>query len=150
MAEAAKKLEYLQIYPANLDVQKNTTKKPNKKLAKRRKIFITLFYASFLLISIASAIFMLSNYEKITSLNFEIRRINAIMIEAEKTELNLQAKVEEIKSNRDIVDEAKTKLGMVFPDNNQVVYFTLRDTEMIEEERGVISSIFSTITGNRK
>lgn len=149
MAEAARKLDYLKTYPANLDVQKNNAVKHNKKVAKRRKVFFSLLYTAFFLVSIASAIFMLSNYEKITSLNFEIRRIDAIMVEAEKTELNLQAKVEEIKSNRDIVDEAKTKLGMVFPDNNQIVYFTLRDTEVIEE-KGVISSIFSTITGNRK
>ena len=150
MAEAARKLDYSKTYPANLDVQKNNAVKHNKKNAKRRKVFFSLLYTAFILISIASAIFMLSNYEKITSLNFEIRRIDAIIVEAEKTELNLQAKVEEIKSNRDIVDEAKTKLGMVFPDNNQVVYFTLRDTEVVEEEKGVISSIFSTITGNRK
>lgn len=149
MAEAAKKLDYSKIYPANLDVQKNN-KTQNKKLVRRRKIFLTLLYTSFLLISIASAIFMLSNYAKITSLNFEIRRIDAIITEAEKTELNLHAKVEEIKSKRDIVDEAKTKLGMVFPENNQVVYFTLRDTERVEEDKGIISSIFSTLIGNRE
>ncbi|MFB0972669.1 MAG: hypothetical protein QMB54_06770 [Neofamilia sp.] len=146
MAEAAKKLDYSKIYPANLDVQKNN-KTQNKKLVRRRKIFLTLLYTSFLLIS---TIFMLSNYAKITSLNFEIRRIDAIITEAEKTELNLHAKVEEIKSKRDIVDEAKTKLGMVFPENNQVVYFTLRDTERVEEDKGIISSIFSTLIGNRE
>ena len=80
----------------------------------------------------------------------EIRRIDAIIVEAEKTELNLHAKVEEIKSNRDIVDEAKTKLGMVFPESNQIIYFTLKDTERVEEEKGVVTSIFSTLIGNRE
>lgn len=149
MAEAARKLEYTEIYTANLDVKKNNNQL-NKKLAKRRKTFLTLLYTFFVLISIVSAIFILSNYAKITSLNFEIRRIDAIITEAEKTELNLHAKVEEIKSKRDIVDEAKTKLGMVFPENNQVVYFTLRDTERVEEDKGIISSIFSTLIGNRE
>ena len=57
---------------------------------------------------------------------------------------------EEIKSNRDIVDEAKTKLGMVFPESNQIIYFTLKDTERVEEEKGVVTSIFSTLIGNRE
>ena len=90
MAEAARKLEYTEIYTANLDVKKNNNQL-NKKLAKRRKTFLTLLYTFFVLISIVSAIFILSNYAKITSLNFEIRRIDAIIVEAEKTELNLHS-----------------------------------------------------------
>lgn len=150
MAEAAKKLNYRETFPASQTVQNNKNKLKQIRNLKKRRRFLVLIYLSFLAISIASAIFMLSNYEKITSLNFEIRNINAIIVESKKTELNLKAKVEEIKSDRDIVEEARTKLGMIFPDNNQVIYFTLRDTEKAQEDEGLISTIFSTFTGNRK
>lgn len=148
MAEAARKFQYDDHIPANLEVHKRSNKKKSIKKTKRRNIFLTFVYTSFLLITVASAIFILSNYEKITALNFEIDKLDAIMIESEKTEMNLQAKVEEVKSRVDIVHEAKTKLGMVFPESDQIVYFTLEDTP--EGEESFISSIFSTITGNNE
>lgn len=148
MAEAARKFQYDNHIPANLEVHKKRIRKKSVKKTKRRNIFLTFVYTSFLLISIASAIFILSNYQKITALNFEIDNLNAIMVESEKTEMNLNAKIEEVKSDVDIVHEAKTKLGMVFPESDQVVYFSLEDSNSGEES--FISSIFSTFTGNNE
>ena len=101
----------------------------------------------FTIISIASAIFILSNYQKITALNFEIRQVDAIIVEAEKTQLNLVAEIENIKGTKDIVAEAQNKLGMVYPEQDQVVFFTLEDTAGPERQEGIVSTIFSTLTG---
>lgn len=123
-------------------------KKSNaKKYIKRRNGFLKLIYVSFIIISLASAVFILTNYEKITSLNLEIREVDAMILEAEKSEMNLQAKIEKIKSERDIIEEAQTKLGMIYPEKDQVVYFSLEDNEVINNDLNFVTTIFSTFTG---
>lgn len=147
MAEAVRKIVYSNNVNQTAKINVHNKKSNAKKYIKRRNIFLKIIYTSFMMISIASAIFILTNYEKITSLNFEIRQVDAIILEAEKTEMNLQAKIEKVKSGKDIVDEAQTKLGMIYPERDQVVYFTLEDTEIESKNENMLSTIFSTITG---
>ena len=78
-------------------------------------------------------------------MNVEINKTNAIINELKKTETSLIAKVEELKSNSDIVYEAQTKLGMVFPEKEQIVYFSLN--QALPENETFIARIVSILTG---
>lgn len=132
----------------NLTAKKNVHNKKSKlKKISKKNAALASVYVLFTIISIASAIFILSNYQKITALNFEIRQVDAIIVEAEKTQLNLVAEIENIKGTKDIVAEAQNKLGMVYPEQDQVVFFTLEDTAGPERQEGIVSTIFSTLTG---
>lgn len=156
MAEAARKLEYLEEYKSytepQIKVHNNSQKNISKKYTRRRKAFLIILYSSFVFVLLASAIFILSNYTKITALNVEIRKLDAKIEQVEKEKMNLRAHIEQIKSERDIVHEARTKLGMVYPEKSQIVYFTLEESEEkdIEKEKNFIASIFSTFTGSSK
>ncbi|MDO5028380.1 MAG: septum formation initiator family protein [Bacillota bacterium] len=156
MAEAARKLDYLEDYTilneSEAQVHNNTQIKKTKKYAKRRKFFLKILYSTFAFVLLASAIFILSNYTKITALNVEIRNLDAKIVQVEKKQMNLRAEIEKIKSQRDIVHEARTKLGMVYPDQSQIVYFTLEDSDDqdLPKEKNFISGIFSTLTGSSK
>lgn len=147
MAEAARNL----VYSNNINQTAKKivhNKKSNAKIiSKRKNTLLVSIYVLFAIISIASAIFILSNYQKITALNFEIRQVNAIISEAEKTNMNLTAEMENIKGNKDIIQEAKTKLGMVHPESDQIVYFTLDDNQVETKDTNLVTTIFSTLTG---
>ncbi|WP_054251885.1 cell division protein FtsL [Neofamilia massiliensis] len=156
MAEAARKLEYLEDYEnytePEIKVHNNSQNNINSKYIRRRKVFLKIVYSSFLFVLLASAIFILSNYTKITALNVEIRKLDAKIEQVEKEQMNLRAEIEKIKSERDIVHEARTKLGMVYPDKSQIVYFTLEESDEVntDKEKNFIASIFSTLTGSSK
>lgn len=142
MAEAARKLEYYNEYSANIDVD-NKIKPTTKKVRKSKIKFLYLGFAFFALVL---SVFILSNYAQITSLNVEINKSNAIINELKKTETSLVSKVEELKSNSDIVYEAQTKLGMIFPEKEQIIYFSVNET--IPEEETIITKVFSILTGD--
>ena len=144
MAEALRKIEYYDDYSADTNVvkkQKNTTKTIRKQKSK-----IKFLYAAFCLACLFLSTLILSNYAIITSINIEINKSNAIINELKKTETSLVAKVEELNSNSDIVYEAQTKLGMIFPEKEQVVYFSINET--LPENETIISKVFSMLTGN--
>lgn len=143
MAEAARKITYYDDYSANEKIE--TAKKPIKKVKSASNRKIKFLYAGFCIISVFLSIFILSNYAQITSLNVEINKTNAIINELKKTETSLIAKVEELKSNSDIVYEAQTKLGMVFPEKEQIVYFSLN--QALPENETFIARIVSILTG---
>lgn len=143
MAEAARKITYYDDYSANEKIE--TAKKPIKRVKSASNRKIKFLYAGFCIISVFLSIFILSNYAQITSLNVEINKTNAIINELKKTETSLIAKVEELKSNSDIVYEAQTKLGMVFPEKEQIVYFSLN--QALPENETFIARIVSILTG---
>lgn len=143
MAEAARKITYYDDYSANEKI--GTAKKPIKRVKSASNKKIKFLYAGFCIISVFLSIFILSNYAQITSLNVEINKTNAIINELKKTETSLIAKVEELKSNSDIVYEAQTKLGMVFPEKEQIVYFSLN--QALPENETFIARIVSILTG---
>ena len=76
----------------------------------------------------------------------EISQMDKEIVNLNKSKQNLTGKVEELKSSSNIVAEAKYKLGMVYPDESQVVYFTLDEStgETIEDE-GVINRVITAL-----
>lgn len=92
-------------------------KKNNKyKLyAKRRKAFLRVLYSLFIGLIFSLAILTLSNFTKINALYIEIRQVDATIKQVEKTNMDLVAEMEKLKSDKDIVREARTKLGMIYP-----------------------------------
>lgn len=149
MAEAVRKLEYLDIEKQEnrIVIKRNVNNKP---YLKRRRALLMAAYSLFFVFAIASSILTLSNYTKITALNVEIRNVDAKIVQVEKEQMNLVAEIERIKSEKDIVQEAKTKLGMVYPEKSQIVYFTLEDTDTIKSKGNFVANIFSTLTGSSK
>lgn len=145
----ARKIEYYEELPMAYDQKIIIRKKPNIKLKRRRALFKALL--SLILIGIGFCTFIvLSNYQKITALNIELNHIDAIMVEAEKTETALVGKLEELKSERDIIFEATTKLGMTFPENDQIVYFQLNEDEkniIVKNDTNMLSRVYSIILG---
>lgn len=108
----------------------------------KRRFFITL---SVLMVFLASLI-ILNGYASISELKMEISQMDKEIVNLNKSKQNLTGKVEELKSSSNIVAEAKYKLGMVYPDESQVVYFTLDEStgETIEDE-GVINRVITAL-----
>lgn len=65
---------------------------------------------------------MIVMYSQIASLDRQILSQQAKIDELNKTKITLSGEIKGIRSSADVADEAMYRLGMVYPDENQIVY----------------------------
>lgn len=118
-----------------------------KKSTKKNNRHLKIWYFLYSLAILLSILFLLMNYSKINALNFELNNSNAIIKEKTNTQMDLQAKIEFMKRDHEIVSEAQNKLGMDYAKDSQIYYISV-DTENNEStQTGVLGTLFNTITG---
>ena len=83
--------------------------------------FCLLFFAA------CSLGFMLYFYAQIAGVNRLIREQELSLQEKEKTSLSLVGENEGLKSSSEIANDARYKLGMVYPSEGQIVYIDVHD-----------------------
>lgn len=86
----------------------------------------------FAIIGLALSLIILHRYAQITKLKLEITELQAQKIRLEEEKDDLLAELEAIKSSTKIEEDAFTKLGMIYPEEGQVVY--------VEVEEPIITS----------
>lgn len=135
---------------------KGPKKRPNKKQRARQKktnSSIKLVYIFMAIMFLGTCLFILSRYAAITLVRTDITNLEKQKIELEKTRTNLIAELEGIKSSSQISEDATMKLGMVYPDDGQVVYISVRDKttedvgkpnmqEQIKKAFNLVASLF--------
>lgn len=82
---------------------------------------------------------MTFHFVQISNLNKEIAAQETELEELKKTKLTLSGTVDGIKSSSEIASEARYKLGMVYPQDDQIVYIDVNDEE---EDTRVNDNVF--------
>ena len=146
MAETARKFEYYEDFEELTRIEQ---KRPDlvlgEKTKNRKKLKFALVYAVLAIILVCSSLVILKNYTDITKLSVEINSTDKELENLRKVQTDMQGKLEKLKSESDIVYEAQTKLGMVFPEEDQIVYFSLENSE--EQETNLFRVVFNAIIG---
>ncbi len=87
-----------------------------------------------ILLFLGVSLLLLSRYAAITSIRTDITKLERNIEDLEKKKVNLQAKLEGIKSSEKIEEEATLKLGMDYPNDGQLVYLSVGKTETKAED----------------
>lgn len=111
--------------------------KPVKKTRKKKKSnslfkLMSIFMATIVMVI---CIFILVRYANITSIRYELTKLEKQKHELESAKLNLLAELEGVKSSLKIAEDATYKLGMNYPEAGQVMYVSV-DEEIIEVAKG--------------
>lgn len=121
MLIAKKELEYNYEEVRTKKKIRTTNKKKNNKALYR---LMLMFIAT---IGLALSLIVLQRYAEITKLRLEITELQAQKIRLEKEKDDLMAELEAIKSSTKIEEDAFTKLGMIYPEEGQVVYVEVEE-----------------------
>jgi len=141
-------------YPEEtFEVQEKQREKVVRK--KKNNSVLKLFLLTIPFIILSISLLILSGYAKITTIRQELTELEREKVELEKTKMNLIADLEGIKSSGKIEEDAITKLGMDYPNEDQIVYITVNVNEdPIEQEEkltlggrlgkilGIVSNLF--------
>ena len=106
----------------------------SKRLIKKKRKVRAInkrMYISIAIILFATSLFVLGRYAKITEARLEITKMEKAVIELNKEKLDLEGKLEGLKSTTKISEEAINSLGMIYPEEGQIVYVSINnDTEV--------------------
>lgn len=111
-------------------VQSQGKKVKKKKVQKRGRKVNKPLYVLVSIICLGISLVLLSRYAKITSIRENITELEIEKEELIKEKVNLQAKLEGIKSSEKVIDDARYKLGMYPPEEDQIIYI---DVDFSEE-----------------
>lgn len=139
MLVAKKEFEYqeLEYYNDNLYESRNKrVKKPAKATQKNKnyKVLYKMLFLGISVVGLALSLFILFRYANITKMKLEITEMQQHKLQLEKEKEDLMAELEAIKSLTRIEEEALVKLGMDYPTEDQVVYVSVDDLPLNEEE----------------
>ena len=104
-----------------------------KKTYKGGKLFVAIVF-------LMVGLYLISRYVGITHLRTEISQLEIKKEELQKNKLNLEAKLEGIKSSESVSQEAMIKLGMHYPVEGQIVYVSVPEKIEKKEETKDIKS----------
>lgn len=136
-------------YPETIEVQK-----PKESLKKKKKVrtINKSMYISIAIIFLITNLYVLFGYAKITAVRLDITKMEKEKVELEKMKLDLIGELEGLKSTTKISEEAMYNLGMIYPEEGQIVYVSVNDTMDDIVEKASISqqlrrflSIFSSL-----
>lgn len=137
------KAEY-NYYPEQIKEQKNRQVKKARKV----KTINKKMYISIAIILLVTSLYILYGYSKITSARIEITKLEREKVELEKVKQDLIGKLEYIKSTTKISDEAIYNLGMVYPEESQIVYVSVNETTKDKPEEFNFSAKLKNILSN--
>ena len=138
------KAEY-NYYPEQINEQKKNRQVKN---VRKVKTINKKMYISIAIILLITSLYILYGYSKITSARIEITKLEREKLELEKVKQDLIGKLENIKSTTKISDEAIYNLGMIYPEENQIVYVSVNETTNDKPEEFSISEKLKSILGN--
>lgn len=127
-------------------------KKKLIKTKKRKKVINKTMYFGILAIFFISSFFILNRYGAIAQERYEITKMQGQLKELELEKIDLRANLEALKSTTAISEKAQTNLGMVYPNEEQIVYIAVDNNNTNTQDDGSLAqrireifSIFSSI-----
>lgn len=125
-----------------------------KKIIKKKKVTVInkSMYLGIIAMFVISSFFILNRYVNITQARYEITENQNQLRELELEKIDLQASLEGQKSTTRISESAQKNLGMVYPEEEQIVYVSVdngvgdtQDDMNLAQRIKEIFSIFSSI-----
>lgn len=145
MLVAKKELSY-DIAPSQEENKKKLIK------TRRKKVINKTMYFGILAIFFISSLFILNRYGAIAQERYEITEMQGQLKELKLEKIDLRAKLEGLKSTTAISEKAQTNLGMVYPEEDQIIYIAVnnnikntQDESSLAQRIKEIFSIFSSI-----
>ncbi|WFA09626.1 cell division protein FtsL [Tissierella sp. Yu-01] len=132
-------------YPEYTEEQnpKKVIKKKKRVRAINKNMYITIAIILFI-----TSLLILYRYAKITEANLEITKLEKEVVELQKIRQDLEGKLEGIKSTTTISEVAKSNLGMIYPENGQVVYVSVNNDSDVEFASRSFSEKLSKLLSN--
>ncbi|MDO5715145.1 MAG: septum formation initiator family protein [Tissierellia bacterium] len=118
---------------SNHKLNKIKRKKVKNKILKNRPLMLTIFIVVIIVFSVTFI------YSQLAGMDREILAQKETIEELEKTKMALAGDIKGIKSSAQIQDEAMYKLGMIYPNDSQIVYI---DTNTEQTEKDVNYNVF--------
>lgn len=117
-------------YPEYIEEKK--LEKPRKVVYKQTRALNKSMYLSLAIIFLATSLFILQGYAKITSMRLEITKLENQAAELGKLKNDLSGTLEGLKNTTLISEQAKNSLGMIYPEEGQIQYITVNDTVVVD------------------
>ena len=148
MSSAARKLYDSPVYSQERTVSKPLVKKNVKHKAKAKERVINVFFVRTVLCAVAiGLVFTMLVFcaDRITRVQNSINHSNAEINRLKTTLIDETAKLESLKNAGAIEFEARTKLGMIYPNEAQILNINTNSKEEREIDDKVIVSLDSDI-----
>lgn len=144
----AEKLEYYQYPEFQEKIKKAVEPKIHRSSAINKQMYLALAISVLI-----TSLFILQGYAKITSVRLDITRLEKEKTELFKVRQELEGNLEGLKNTALIAEQAKTYLGMVYPEEGQISYVAVNDstfedtrvfsfTDKIRNVLSIFSSLF--------
>lgn len=148
MSSAARKLYDSPVYSQERTVSKPLVKKNVKHKAKAKERVVNVFFVRTVLCAVAiGLVFTMLVFcaDRITRVQNSINHSNAEINRLKTTLIDETAKLESLKNAGAIEFEARTKLGMIYPNEAQILNINTNSKEEREIDDKVIVSLDSDI-----
>lgn len=138
-----------EIYEFPREVERKKRIKKKKKEKNQFKVALKTMFLFSGLIIMGISLFILFRYANITKMRMELTQLETQKVELEKNRLELNAKLDGIKSSSNIMEDAKNKLGMSFPEEGQIAYISVGENidniEKAEDEENKMFKLISSL-----
>lgn len=151
MSSAARKLYDSPVYSQERTISKPLVKKNVKRRAKASERVINVSFVRTVLCAIALGIvftMLVFCADRVTRVQNSINHSNAEINRLKTTLIDETAKLESLKNAGAIEFEARTKLGMIYPNESQILNINTNSKEEKEIDDKVIVSLDSDIDKN--
>lgn len=151
MSSAARKLYDSPVYSQERTISKPLVKKNVKRRAKAKERVINVSFVRTVLCAIALGIvftMLVFCADRVTRVQNSINHSNAEINRLKTTLIDETAKLESLKNAGAIELEARTKLGMIYPNESQILNINTNSKEEKEIDDKVIVSLDSDIDKN--
>lgn len=151
MSSAARKLYDSPVYSQERTISKPLVKKNVKRRAKAKERVINVSFVRTVLCAIALGIvftMLVFCADRVTRVQNSINHSNAEINRLKTTLIDETAKLESLKNAGAIEFEARTKLGMIYPNESQILNINTNSKEEKEIDDKVIVSLDSDIDKN--
>lgn len=131
----ARKFKYYQEDQLKINEERKRRIKKTRAAQKKNNSLVKLFYLFVPIMIAGICMLVLFRYVNITQVREDITNLENEKTELEKNKINLMGDLESLKSSPKIVEQAKNKLGMDYPENSQVVYIKVNDNTISESDQ---------------
>jgi len=147
------KMEFDSYYQEEIETIIEKEEQRRAKKRKKAKSSSKILAIIFAIIGLILCIYILNGYTNITKMKLEIMELENQRYELERDREDLIAKLEYIKNSAKIEENAKIKLGMDYPNEEQLVYLSIEELDNgldIESNKSLseqFKNIFNLVLG---
>ncbi len=131
----ARELKYYHEDQLKINEERKKRIKNSRAAQKKKNSLVKLVYLLAPIMIAGICMLVLFRYVNITQVREDITNLENEIAELEKNKINLMGDLESLKSSPKIVEQAKNKLGMDYPESKQIVYIKVNDSLIGESDK---------------